>query len=146
MTAKRGKDVPAQSEQAEAHYHVLMGGQQLVVVRHANVWQPPTDVMQDGERLIVLVEVAGMKTGEFQVSVSPQRLVISGTRAVPERTCDAYHQLEIRYGEFRTDVSLPWPVDEDAVTPRYEDGFLRVELPRAKPSAVRIIAVDKSEE
>lgn len=147
MSAKKDRDIPAQRDPSETHhYHVFMGGQQLVVVRHANVWRPPTDVMEDDDRLLVVVEIAGMKSGDFNVAISAQRLVISGTRSVREQSCTAYHQLEIRYGEFRTEISLPWPVDEEGVTARYEDGFLRVELPRAKPESVRVIAVNKTDE
>lgn len=137
-----------QSEQDEifARYHLLMGGRQLLVVRHSNVWQPPTDVMEEEDKLVVVVEVAGMKRGDFHVSVGSQRLTISGTRPLEERNCLAYHQLEVRFGEFRTDVILPWAVDEDGITATYEDGFLRVELPRARQNGIRQIVVSKGQD
>lgn len=137
-----------QKEQDEilSQYHLLMGGRQLVVVRHSTVWQPPTDVMEEEDRLVVVVEVAGMKQGDFHVSVGSQRLTISGTRPLEKRNCLAYHQLEVRFGEFRTEVVLPWPVDDDGITATYQDGFLRVELPRARQSGLRQIVVNKSQD
>ena len=55
----------------------------------------------------------------------------------------AYHQLEVRQGEFRTDVTLPWAPNEDRIEASYEDGFLIVELPRSAPEQVRVVPVTK---
>lgn len=147
MTAKEDRDVPAPSDKSETHrLHVVMGGRQFVVVRRPNVWRPPTDVMEIDDRLVVLVEIAGMKSADFNVAISPRYLIVSGSRPTSLPGCTAYHQLEIGYGEFRSEVALPWPVDEENIMARYEDGFLRVELPRLKPKTVRVIAVDRSAE
>jgi HSP20 family molecular chaperone IbpA len=40
--------------------------------------------------------------------------------------------MEIKYGSFRTDVFLPWPVRENDIEANYEDGFLLVVLPKAR--------------
>ncbi|MBN1119871.1 MAG: Hsp20/alpha crystallin family protein [Anaerolineae bacterium] len=147
MSAKKENDTANLSEdRSGARYQVLMRGQQYVVFRHSQSWSPPTDVMEKDDRLIVLVEIAGMRDAEFQVSISGQRLAITGTRATREHHCSAYHQLEVRYGEFLSEVNLPWPVDENGITAQYDDGYLRVELPRAKPEKVHVIAVNKSQD
>ena len=125
------------------HYHVISRGSHLFVLRHSHEWRPATDVMADDDRLVVIVEAAGMKGGEFHVTVASQRLTITGTRPPHEQAHAAYYQLEIRYGEFRTDVNLPWPVDEDQIQAEYEDGILRVELPRAQPQKVHVVDVRK---
>jgi HSP20 family molecular chaperone IbpA len=46
--------------------------------------------------------------------------------------------LEVHYGEFRTEVVLPVPVDEERIVAQYDDGFLSVELPRLKPRKVKV--------
>jgi HSP20 family protein len=123
-----------------------MGGPgTFVFVKHAYAWSPPTDVVEEKDRLIVLVEIAGMRTGEFHISVDPQRLVIAGTRSTRSQGCVAYHQLEVCFGDFRTEVLLPWRVDEDKITAHYEDGFLRVELPRLAVEDSRVITVNKKQ-
>ncbi len=145
MSVRRSRDLSGRSVMSpRVHYHVLMSPTDLLVVRHSYVWRPPTDVMEDEDRLIVIVEVAGMRDGEFHVTIAGQRLTISGVRPVSASPSSAYHQLEVHYGEFRTDVALPWPVDEERIVARYDDGFLRVELPRAQPQRIRVIAVDKA--
>jgi HSP20 family molecular chaperone IbpA len=62
---------------------------------------------------------------------------------MPARVRAAYHQLEVHYGEFRTDITLPWAIDEDSIVARYADGFLYVELPRSNRDTVRMVPVDK---
>jgi HSP20 family molecular chaperone IbpA len=99
--------------------------------------------MVDENHLVVVVEIAGMRDNDFNVALVNQQLSISGTRPAQERAQAAYHQLEVRYGEFRVDVSLPWPVDEAQVTARYDDGFLKVELPRARPHQITVVDVEK---
>jgi HSP20 family molecular chaperone IbpA len=46
--------------------------------------------------------------------------------------------MEIRFGDFRTDVELHWPIDTEKIDAEYRDGFLQVILPKAKPHTVDI--------
>jgi HSP20 family molecular chaperone IbpA len=41
-----------------------------------------------------------------------------------------YHESRIRYGRFEAAIRLPFPVDVEAATAEYTDGFLSIELPR----------------
>ncbi len=120
--------------------------QRWVVVRHTTVWHPPTDVYEQGENLVVLVEVAGMQDSDFNVVLHGQRLMISGIRRRAPAPDAAYHQLEVPYGEFRTEVELPWAVSRDQVTASYRDGFLRVELPHAPAQRVQVVNLDDEPE
>lgn len=97
--------------------------------RRAPVWEPPTDVYENEEGLVVQIELAGLNERDVQITLSERLLVVSGVRRDPESK-QAYHQMEIRYGEFRTEVYLPWVVDADQVGAEYENGFLRILLPR----------------
>ena len=51
------------------------------------------------------------------------------------------HQLEIRNGEFRIELMLPWAVDRSRIEANYRDGFLQVELPRRQDRQIHIINV-----
>ena len=100
-------------------------------------WSPPTDVYENDVSLIVRLEVAGMRESDFTINVDKNYLVISGMRAEsPERR--AYHQMEIRFGEFSTAIELPSDLDVNKTEAQYEDGFLTVILPKIKPSEIRI--------
>ncbi len=100
-------------------------------------WSPPTDVYENEASFIVRVEVAGMRESDFTINVDKNFLVISGMREEsPERR--AYHQMEIRFGEFSTAIELPGDLDVSKTEAQYEDGFLTVVLPKIKPTEIRI--------
>lgn len=100
-------------------------------------WCPPTDVYETEDAIIIRVEVAGMKEAEFTVSLDGDTLTIQGVRPdQPEQR--AYHQMEIRFGEFKTLVALHWVIDATGLDAEYQDGFLRLVLPKAKPHRIEI--------
>jgi HSP20 family protein len=102
-----------------------------------HTWSPPTDLYETEETYIVRVEVAGMRQQDFSVKLENNFLMVSGTRLeAPGRR--AYHQMEIRFGEFSSIVALPGPVDTQKATAEYEDGLLLVILPRSAPSQINI--------
>jgi HSP20 family protein len=119
---------------------------QRIVVRQSSVWRPPTDVYQADDRLIVIIEIAGMRDGDFQIVLQNRRLTVSGVRKHSiEHPNMAYHQLEIPRGDFRTEVYLPWNVQRDQVSATYRDGMLKIELPQAKAQQIHIIDVSTEE-
>ena len=106
----------------------------LVASMHEHeVWHPPADVSETESTFIVRVELAGMRDAEIAITIEDHCLRIEGQR--PEQRDERlryYHQMGISYGAFVVEVFLPRPVDDKRVTARYDDGFLFVELPRAR--------------
>jgi HSP20 family protein len=145
MSAQR-RATRRQGDVGTVHYHVTSSGRQFLVLRHSHTWHPPTDVIEGEDRLYVVIEIAGMQEGDFHVTLDGRQLTISGTRQSEGQAGSAYHQLEIRFGEFRTDVALPWAVEENEIEATYSDGFLRIELPRAHSHSVHVVDVAKAGE
>lgn len=101
-------------------------------------WQPPTDVFETEEAVLVRVEIAGMKEDDFSLEVNGRSISIRGSRQdTPERR--SYHQMEIRYGEFEVAMDLPCPVEIERIEAVYNNGFLRVVLPKARPKHIPIL-------
>ncbi len=111
-----------------------------VVWQNTQMWRPPTDVYETDEAVVVRAEIAGMREADFIVTLHEQLLAITGTRVDPSPKV-AYHQLEVRYGEFRTEVYLHWAVDQASITATYQDGFLIVILPKARTRRVQVVEV-----
>ena len=100
-------------------------------------WSPPTDVYETEENFVLRVEVAGMKDADFEVAIENKVLMISGNRSeVNERR--AYHQMEIRFGKFEIAVEIPVPVEIEKSIAEYKDGFLMVQLPKARPQNIEV--------
>lgn len=110
-------------------------GWQVRVQHH--IWSPPTDLFETQSAYIVRVEVAGMREQDFSVVLEHNYLTISGSRNEPHER-RAYHQMEVRFGEFSTVADLPGPIDIKASRAEYEDGFLTVTLPKASPNQISI--------
>lgn len=112
-------------------------------LRHIKTWRPPTDVYETDDRVVVKVEIAGMEKGDFSISLTDRNLTISGVRHDPLAEAEgltlSYQQMEIRYGEFETEVYLPWAIVEKEIEATYEDGFLRVVLPKVKAQKVHVV-------
>jgi HSP20 family protein len=109
-----------------------------VAVRQQRKWRPLTDVYETEDSVIVKVEVAGMSEQDFCVSLSNRNLTISGVRRDPDCKL-SYQQLEIPYGQFHTEVFLPYAVEREEIRATYENGFLTVVLPKVKAHQVRVV-------
>lgn len=102
-----------------------------------HIWRPPTDVYETEEAIIVRVEIAGMREADFSVQLIENSLQIRGVRQdVSERR--SYHQLEIPFGEFSSEIDLLAPVAADQIEAVYRDGFLRIVLTKARPQQIKV--------
>jgi HSP20 family protein len=111
----------------------------LNVNHQGKVWRPPTDVYETGSEIVVRVEIAGMNERELNVELVGRTLIVSGHRVDHTgRAKLAYQRMEILYGEFRTEVHLPWAANASAVDATYDNGLLTVVLPKASTLHVPI--------
>lgn len=126
----RGTD-RIQQEMEEVFRSLVMGGRP-VARSQVGVWRPPIEVYECDPALVVTIELAGVRDEDLCVVVDDAMLRVTGMRphAAPhaKRT---YHQMGIAYGPFAAEVFLPFPIAIDEVEAEYENGFLRVTLPRA---------------
>ena len=129
MTTVIWKSGPGSSGNLPEKRRVIVEALGWQVRMKSHVWIPPTDLYETDNDYIVRVEIAGMRQQDFSVTLQDDQLTISATRPdVSERR--AYHQMEIRFGEFNTVVAIPGPVAAERSTAAYEDGFLIVTLPK----------------
>jgi HSP20 family protein len=117
-----------------------------MILRPNRPFIPPTDVIELADKLMVIVEIAGMNPGDFSISLHNRRLTISGSRERPPMKHQAYHQVEIGFGDFRIDLNLPWVADRDGVSATYQHGFLQVELPRRPAEEVQIVDLNAAKQ
>lgn len=90
-------------------------------------WQPNADIYQAGEALVIRMELAGISPDEITVIANHDTLLISGYRQDPEADRrQAYHQLEIHYGEFERVFPLPQPSHSLDISATYANGFLTI--------------------
>ncbi len=95
---------------------------------------PPVDVYETETATVVVIELAGVPPDTIRVVKDGNLLTVSGER---RERCDhaKLHlvHMEIAYGPFERQIILPEGLGSEAVRAIYQDGFLRIELPRATP-------------
>jgi len=104
-------------------------------------WQPPTDVYETDDSAVVIIEIAGLQSGDYQVALTGRTLEVVGERRESAAKL-AYQQMEIRYGKFRAQVQLPWALESTGQTAVYHDGFLTITLRKARTRRVPIRVAD----
>lgn len=103
---------------------------------------PPLNVWEEGDRLHVEAELAGMELDNLEIYVSEgDQLTVKGERKPFAVDKGVWHRQERGFGPFSRTVTLPVPVDADKVEAVFEDGVLRVTLPRSEAARPRRIAV-----
>src|SRR5260370_8335950 len=102
-------------QQMERHYRQLLQDalrqSQQSILQHSVTWRPLADILESTEMMTVKVELAGMKEEEIEVTLYEDALVISGERRDGhEGRSNLYHEAQIRYGPFRLELILPYPI------------------------------------
>ncbi len=101
------------------------------------IWRPPTDLIETEAAIVVKVEAGGMSEEDFSITFANETLFIAGVRA--ESTAKmVYHQMEIAYGEFATEVHIKAPVEKEGIEALYANGFLVVTLPKTETKRIHV--------
>jgi HSP20 family protein len=101
------------------------------------IWRPPTDVYETDTGVVVIIEIAGLGPGDYEILLRGRTLVVAGERRDAAEKL-VYQQMEIRHGKFRTQVHLPWALESSGQVATYENGFLKIVLPKATARRVPV--------
>ncbi|HOP94189.1 MAG TPA: Hsp20/alpha crystallin family protein [Dictyoglomaceae bacterium] len=94
-------------------------------------WVPRIDIYETDDKIVLLVEIAGVRKEDIDLTFQEGKLILRGTRqeryvADPE----IYYQMEINFGPFERVIYLPAEVDPEKAEAVYRDGFLEIALPK----------------
>ena len=103
---------------------------------------PAVDVYEDASKLVLKLEVPGIKQEDLDIRVENQTLTIKGERRFEaEEKEENFHRIERRFGTFVRSFTLPQTVDTENVAANYENGVLNVTLSKkaeAKPKQIKV--------
>ncbi len=103
---------------------------------------PAVNVWADEQALFVEVDLPGIDPAKLDISVTEgNRLAIHGERPEVDVKNAVWHRQERGHGTFVREMTLPTLVDADKVEARYDQGVLRLTLPKAEAAKPRKIQV-----
>jgi HSP20 family protein len=103
--------------------------------------QPAINVWEEGDALLVEMEVPGVKSEQVDISVVGDELSIKLDRQDETREGATYHRRERPNGACARVLRLPVAVDADRVEAELHDGVLTIRLPKAENAKPRKINV-----
>jgi len=111
----------------------------------AGEWMPVVNVRENEREYVIEAELPDVKKEDVHVRCEGRNLVIEGERKRrEEKKGEKWHRVESSYGAFMRSFTLPVDADDTKIDARYENGMLRLSIPRAeakKKEAGREIAV-----
>lgn len=109
------------------------------------VTMPAVNIRETDRGFQLELAAPGLQKTDFRIAVEQGMLSIAAEqRAEAEDQRGRYTRREFRYTAFTRSFHLPEGVREEAITARYQDGILTLELPRdnqPEPEKGRTIAI-----
>ena len=103
---------------------------------------PPVDIYEDEHKVVLKLEVPGMKQEDFDIRVENSTLTVRGERKFEkEEKEENFHRIERRYGSFYRAFTVPSTVNTENVQASYDAGVLKIELEKraeAKPKQIKV--------
>lgn len=99
-------------------------------------WKPQMDIYETVDEITILAEIAGVQKEDLEVEIDSKAVKIQGFRSEMPVKNATYRLAEIQYGRFERILFLPAMIDTEKVSATYCNGFLKIQLAKAKRNKV----------
>ena len=100
------------------------------------------NMLQTDNEIVVEASIPGVKPEDINISVTGENLTLRGDIKADDEYKDAnYHIKEMRYGSFSRSMPLPCKVDSDKAKAEFENGVLKLTLPKTEEEKPKTITV-----
>ncbi|MBN1288054.1 MAG: Hsp20/alpha crystallin family protein [Actinobacteria bacterium] len=108
-------------------------------------WAPAVDIYETDNSLVVEAELSGLQPGDIDVSIDNNIVTIKGERKKETEVKEEnYHRIERASGVFQRSIRLPSEVDAEKIEAAYENGVLKVTIPKVEPKKAKKIPIKAS--
>jgi HSP20 family protein len=92
---------------------------------------PPVNIVENEDRYVLSLAVPGMKKDNFKIALEGLMLTISTEKEEEkEETEERFTRREYNFYSFSRSFTLPEDVKPEYIEAKYEDGLLKIVLPR----------------
>lgn len=101
---------------------------------------PAVNIKETKDDYMVSLAVPGMKKDDFKVDLEGNILTISCEKEETKEEKEMmYNRKEYNYSAFNRSFTLPDEVKKDAIDARYEDGVLKLMLPKKEEAKKQLL-------
>jgi len=105
-------------------------------------WVPAVDVEETADELVLTAELPGLSRDDVEIELENNILTVRGQRSETKTSEERrFHLWERRYGSFQRSFTLPRTVSADTISAEFENGLLRVHMPKAAEAKGRRIEI-----
>jgi HSP20 family protein len=106
-------------------------------------WLPAVDLTENQTEYTLVAELPGMTKDDVKITINDNVLSLKGEKKAEKQVKEEnWHHIERSYGTFERSFALSTSVDKTKVKARFENGVLRVVLPKSEDSRTREINID----
>lgn len=106
-------------------------------------WKAAIDVVKGEDKLMLRVDMPGIKPEDVKIQVEDDILTVSGEHEETDETKDEnYIRRERRYGSFSRSLALPPNVDPEAITATSKHGVLEVTIPLPQEKQKKTVEIE----
>jgi HSP20 family protein len=102
---------------------------------------PPINVFQQGDSLVVILELPGVAKSDLEIQAKDNSIRISGKKSIAYPAGVSLHRRERRSGMFDRTLTMPMQLNPDGIKAEFRDGVLVLFIPRAESDKPRSIAI-----
>lgn len=113
---------------------------------NTNTTLPSVNVKESADGFEVDMAAPGLEKKDFKIEINHGTLTISSEKKVENetKTGQQFTRREFSYQSFSRSFTLPETVDGDKISAKYENGILKVSIPKkeeAKPKPAKTIEI-----
>lgn len=105
-------------------------------------WAPAVDIYETEKEIVLKADLPGLKLEDVDISLNNNVLSVRGERRFEKEVKDDnYHRVERAYGNFVRTFTLPNTVNVEQIDASYENGVLKITLPKreeARPKQIKV--------
>ena len=133
MAQKLSSEFDYLRQQVDEMWDRLKGGQSGRPRYCPPILEPPVDVYETAEHVVIIAEIPGIGEEEVEMEVHGDHLHFRGQKNDHHAAPGHRHsQIEICYGSFERALKVPAEVDPEGAEVSYDDGFLKIVLPKSQ--------------
>jgi len=103
---------------------------------------PALNLWEENDSLYLEAELPGLALEDLELFVTGHnQFTIKGERKPPTVEKGVHHRQERSFGKFTRSLTLPFAVNEEKVEAHFENGILKVRMPKHEEAMPRKIAI-----